>query len=522
MLSKEEAERAPSLTQVLSGGVGITVRGPGGRAGGNTPAPTLDALDTDKDGKVTLIELSAYYRKNGLQPFQFQFTQPANPFGVLVLGGMRGDPPADAVGKKVFSLLDTNGDGKLSKEELTAAADVLLRLDENEDQIVTPRELAPNATPDGTNALMSMIAGPGKKDVATSNKDLVPVLTPGEVPADLVRRLQERYGPKVDKTEEKKLIRKDLGLDKATFARLDADKDGLLDSQELAGFVKRTPDLELAVRLGKNETQDRLVVLGGEKSPLTSRVRSNAGVVSVDLGLSRVDLHGGEEDQRPDPFGNLIRQQYLANFAQSDKDNNGYLDEKEANASRQFRNTFKAMDRDGDGKLYEKEVTAYFEQYQKLQAQAQASCVTLVFSDQSRGLFDLLDANRDGRLSMRELRQAPKLLELDRAGKGHLTTADVPRGYQLTLRRGPVTTGVNDRAAFFKLYAGYGEGETDYGPQAGPVWFRKMDRNRDGDVSRKEFLGSDEEFRQIDTDGDGLISLEEATKADQRFRKVKN
>ena len=54
---------------------------------------------------------------------------------------------------------------------------------------------------------------------------------------------------------------------------------------------------------------------------------------------------------------------------------------------------------------------------------------------------------------------------------------------------------------------------------AGPMWFRKMDRNRDGDVSRREFLGSDELFKKIDLDGDGLISVEEAEKADALFRK---
>jgi Ca2+-binding EF-hand superfamily protein len=45
------------------------------------------------------------------------------------------------------------------------------------------------------------------------------------------------------------------------------------------------------------------------------------------------------------------------------------------------------------------------------------------------------------------------------------------------------------------------------------VWFRKMDRNRDGDVSRKEFLFAAEEFRRLDRDGDGLISAAEAAKA---------
>jgi hypothetical protein len=46
-----------------------------------------------------------------------------------------------------------------------------------------------------------------------------------------------------------------------------------------------------------------------------------------------------------------------------------------------------------------------------------------------------------------------------------------------------------------------------------------MDRYGDGDVSRREFPGSDELFKKIDTHGDGLISLEEATRADELFRK---
>ena len=53
------------------------------------------------------------------------------------------------------------------------------------------------------------------------------------------------------------------------------------------------------------------------------------------------------------------------------------------------------------------------------------------------------------------------------------------------------------------------------GVASGPLWFRKMDRNGDSDVSRSEFLDSPEEFKKLDLDGDGLISREEAERAEE-------
>jgi hypothetical protein len=46
-----------------------------------------------------------------------------------------------------------------------------------------------------------------------------------------------------------------------------------------------------------------------------------------------------------------------------------------------------------------------------------------------------------------------------------------------------------------------------------------MDRNGDGDISQREFLGSRADFLRLDTDGDGLISVDEAMRADATLRK---
>jgi hypothetical protein len=45
---------------------------------------------------------------------------------------------------------------------------------------------------------------------------------------------------------------------------------------------------------------------------------------------------------------------------------------------------------------------------------------------------------------------------------------------------------------------------------SGPIWFQRMDRNGDGDLSWDEFLGPREVFHQIDSDHDGLIDQREA------------
>jgi hypothetical protein len=54
-----------------------------------------------------------------------------------------------------------------------------------------------------------------------------------------------------------------------------------------------------------------------------------------------------------------------------------------------------------------------------------------------------------------------------------------------------------------------GRGDTVQGPR----WFQAMDRNGDGVVSPREFVGPPEVFAKLDADGDRVISAEDVARA---------
>jgi len=509
VLSKEELAKMPTLEQLFN---------PINFGGGLEVA--FDKVDADNDGKVTPQELLAYFEKSPIGgPLRFEFTQERRDPEEMLYGGRGTAHTSDEMTEALIKLLDTNKDGKLSREELAAAPEVLRKLDADDDEVISFAEFKAALPVRPSNRYAPPMPAP--KSAPAKGKGKEPPTQPfikvqAGTNATLAKQLLARYAP----GDAKKLTLKASGLDEATFKQLDVDGDGELDVEELARFTQRAPDLDMVVRLGKVANgEPRLAVSAtAAPGPLASQIRQTKETVLVNLDASQMEVESKAYEGNKGNNAQVLRQIYEQQFDAADRDGNGYLDENEAKQSGFFRNSFKAMDLDGDGKVFKKEMLEYLDQFIDLQALALGSQVSVSAAEAGRGLFDLIDTNRDGRLSIRELRNAVKLLErLDRAGDGFLSPKEVPRTYQVTVKQGPGDTspifGPNlDPNQLFKPLP-----ET----AVGPVWFRKMDLNRDGDVSRREFIGTKEEFDRIDTDHDGLISVEEANKYDALKRQQK-
>src|SRR4051794_1888147 len=117
-------------------------------------------------------------------------------------------------------------------------------------------------------------------------------------------------------------------------------------------------------------------------------------------------------------------------------------------------------------------------------------------SDQGRAIFAIVDTNRDRRLGLRELRGTiDRVRSWDRDGDGKVSSDEIPHHYQLSLGRGALW----GRGRVGIPIAGPGmDAPTSPVAATGPNWFRHMDRNRDGDISRREFHGSRAQFDRLD------------------------
>ncbi len=503
-LRREEAERVewPRLVRLF----GNAVRAPAAMTkGAAAPAP-LPALDfRPQDGVVSVEELGEFLRAL------------RTPFSVQTR------PPSESDQDTTFVRIDTNGDGTISAEERAQAASLLRRFDQNDDETLSAGELAEFRNP---------IFGMAMQQQQNAPEPPVVLLDPGASRIRMVHQLLNRLdtgGVEGSKTKDHRLSRAEIGLGSDAFKEFDNDGDETLDSDELMQFLDRgEPAVELIVRLGPRplnrnvvEFIDRQLTSRGKpglgpalkphnlevverpgqgvKDPPRVRVRrGDDTVVTLDLGDVLVDLHTEESPEG----GNSARQIFESIFQNVDADKNNSISLAEVKNQEPLQSLFRLMDRNGDGQVHKDEMTAAL----ALLDEVSRRQALLGVADRGVLLFGNLDTNGDGRLGLRELRRASeRLATFDRDGDGRITSAEIPHRFDWFLSQAPLPLGFPVRAV---LRRGMPEA-TARTAAGGPVWFQKMDRNRDGDLSPREFLGPRAEFQRLDANADGLIEAAE-------------
>jgi Ca2+-binding EF-hand superfamily protein len=454
-----------------------------------------DAVDASpdfnpKDGKISRSELLAYFKRIGILPFHVTLqsrTAAVDPNSGAVI------PQAQSGQAALFERLDANRDQKLSVEELGNAWAVLRKLDLDGDETISAVELQPLASQTRpANPAMNNAATPGIPFASVSSGESLP---------KIIRRLVDKYdstdptksGTGTASPRNQKLSPMELGITQAECAKFDVDGDGQLDFVELRQYVI-SADPTYGVSL--NLTEGRADVTGNKDDVVHNSVDGDAHLQIDSVQISVTAIPGEHA------FDAMSAIQPL--FMRLDEDSNGYLERAEASNLLTFGATFPDLDTDQNGKLVLEEVASYLMPRMEI-AQNR---VELSIIEQGRTLFDILDVDRDGRLAHREVRSvADKLALWDSDHDGQLSEKEIPLQFWIVASRAMLPNlGIRVDPAGpsprFRPQA-----------QAGPIWFRKMDRNGDGEISRREFLGELDLFDQLDLNHDAAIELQEALRA---------
>jgi Ca2+-binding EF-hand superfamily protein len=447
-----------------------------------------------QDGKITADEISQFL---------------SDRFGATVTLAGRARRGNQAV--ELFDLVDADHDQRLTEAELKGIPARLHKLDADGDDAFSVVEVEPFRNP---------FVG-GLPNATASSDDI-----PWAISKSAGERLMTRFdvAPK-----DQKLTAQELGLPEAAIAAADSDRDGGLSLAELQkwlptvepnfglitnSFIRKAGRTELSwidyspkkdaeqtadsppTDAAENGSPDKIAPNQKSRNNPTQEAGKKLEVKLADQPLELQMTTAGRG------LTSDVINLYRNAFRRADVDKNKYLDKTEFTVLAELGASFEMLDTDENGQVYEPELVAYI----ALEVTSEQSRVILSFDRNERSLFGLLDRNSDRRLTPREfLSTFDRWQAFDHDADHVLNRSELSGRMRMTVEI-PQSRLLRSSTQQFNQVSGE---PVIRELNDGPAWFHGMDRNKDGDVSRREFLGTDAQFRKWDRNGDGLISKSE-------------
>jgi Ca2+-binding EF-hand superfamily protein len=454
---------------------------------------------------------------------------PGGPLLVDVRISVGGEPLTkfhEALVRRVLEVGDSDHDGRSTWKELVA------------DRTYLEKEL-PNAPAADSRQMKSLIErydenGDGEiqlteaaawlgRDSGVSAKPLAVRSTRAYRPAP---RTTSQVWHLIDRDDDSRLTRDEIGGAASRLLALDADDDRILAPAEMASLREQ-------------------LAASGQRRMYVPREANHYAVMHMeaDLDVERLhyllsDLYAPQQDLGPNSFSDLS-----SAYKKLDADGDGWFDGGELATMRtvdphlELNIAFEAPAKEKPGgaaieaKTLTPEVTAVGRpaadravisvgntrlivsahrlpdnsQGEPKSGQAAPSQVRLMVHDESDALFETLDVNADGRLGEREIAfSSQRLAERDRDGDGDLSGDEFPYSMIVAFLLGEQTS---ERSFYVPASNVVKAANSE---ERLPAWFAHADLNSDGDVSRREFLGSTAQFERLDQNQDGYIGPGEA------------